>query len=119
MILELGLYSICSYSNYIYNVSRYSNYLCACMLSCFHLVQLFAIQTTVAHQAPLSVEFSRREWGVTCHPFLLGIFPTHGSNLHLLCLLHWQAGSLPLPPPENSSNDLLLLFSSSAISDFL
>ena len=24
-----------------------------------------------------------------------GIFPTQESNLHLLCLLHWQAGSLP------------------------
>ena len=29
--------------------------------------------------------------------FLLqGIFPTQGLNLHLLCLLHWQADSLPL-----------------------
>ena len=25
--------------------------------------------------------------------------PTQGSNLHLLSLLHWQAGSLPLVPP--------------------
>ena len=28
-----------------------------------------------------------------------GIFPTQGLNLHLLCLLHWQACSLPLAPP--------------------
>ena len=28
-----------------------------------------------------------------------GIFLTQGSNPHLLCLLHWQAGSLPLAPP--------------------
>ena len=28
-----------------------------------------------------------------------GIFPTQGSNSCLLCLLHWQAGSLPLVPP--------------------
>ena len=29
-----------------------------------------------------------------CGPFLLrGIFPTQGSNLSLLCLLHWQADS--------------------------
>ena len=28
-----------------------------------------------------------------------GIFPTQGSDLNLLCLLHWQAGSLPLAPP--------------------
>ena len=27
-------------------------------------------------------------------PLLQGIFPTQGSNLHLLCLLHCQAGSL-------------------------
>ena len=31
--------------------------------------------------------------------FLQGIFPTQGFNPHLLCLLHWQAGSLPLAPP--------------------
>ena len=28
------------------------------------------------------------------------IFVTQGLNLHLLCLLHWQAGYLPLEPPE-------------------
>ena len=31
--------------------------------------------------------------GVGCHSLLQGIFPTKKSNL---CLLHWQAGSLPL-----------------------
>ena len=31
-----------------------------------------------------------------CHGFLQNIFPTQGLNLHLLCLLHWQVGSLPL-----------------------
>ena len=35
-----------------------------------------------------------------CHAFLQGIFPTQGSNLCLLlCLLHWQAGSLPPAVP--------------------
>ena len=33
--------------------------------------------------------------GVGCHA-LQGISLTQGLNLHLLCLLHWQAGSLPL-----------------------
>ena len=33
---------------------------------------------------------------VGCHVLLRGIFLTQGSNPHLLCLLHWQAGSLPL-----------------------
>ena len=39
--------------------------------------------------------------GVDCHALLQGIFPTQGSNPHLLCLLHWQAGSLPLVPPRD------------------
>ena len=34
--------------------------------------------------------------GVGCHALLQGIFPTQGSNPCLLCLLHWQVGSLPL-----------------------
>ena len=34
--------------------------------------------------------------GVGCHFLFQGIFPTQGSNLRLLCLLHWQADSLPL-----------------------
>ena len=40
-----------------------------------------------------------RNAGVGCQALLQGIFPTQGSNPHLLCLLHWQAGSLPLAPP--------------------
>ena len=31
--------------------------------------------------------------GVGCHVLLQGIFPTQGSNLHLLRLLYWQADS--------------------------
>ena len=34
--------------------------------------------------------------GVGCHALLQRIFPTQGSKLHLLYLLHCQAGSLPL-----------------------
>ena len=34
--------------------------------------------------------------GVGCHALLQGIFPTQGWNPHLLWLLHWQVGSLPL-----------------------
>ena len=29
-----------------------------------------------------------------CHFLLQGIFLTQGSNLHLLCLLHWQVDSI-------------------------
>ena len=34
--------------------------------------------------------------GVGCHALIQGIFPTQGSNPRVLCLLHWQVGSLPL-----------------------
>ena len=34
-----------------------------------------------------------------CHFLLQGIFPTQGSNPHLLQFLYWQADSLPLSPP--------------------
>ena len=37
--------------------------------------------------------------GVGCHTLLQGIFPAQLSNPCLLCLLCWQAGSLPLAPP--------------------
>ena len=37
--------------------------------------------------------------GVGCHFLLQGIFPTQGVNL---CLLHWQADSLPLSRQGNT-----------------
>ena len=42
----------------------------ACMLSCFSPVLLFATLQTVAHQAPLSMGFSRQEYwsGLPCPP---------------------------------------------------
>ena len=36
---------------------------------------------------------------VGCHALFQGISLTQGSNPHHLCLLHWQAGSVPLAPP--------------------
>ena len=36
--------------------------------------------------------------GVGCHALLQGIFTIQGSNLWLLCLLHWQADSLSSKP---------------------
>ena len=37
--------------------------------------------------------------GVDCHSLFQGIFLTQGLNPSLLCLLHWQVGSLLLTPP--------------------
>ena len=60
---------------------------------------------TVAHKAPLSMGFSRQEYW--CGQALLQeIFPTQGSNSCLLCLLHWQEGSLPLAPPGKPYSSL-------------
>ena len=40
--------------------------------------------------------FPGKNTGGGCHFLLQGIFPTQGSYPRLLCLLHWQADSLPL-----------------------
>ena len=53
---------------------------------------------TVTHQAPLSMEFSRQEYSSGLISLLQEICLTQGSNL---CLLHWQADSLPLSPAVN------------------
>ena len=42
---------------------------------------------------------ARTNTGVGCHFLLQGMLLTQGSNPCLLCLLHWQEGSLPLEPP--------------------
>ena len=47
--------------------------MCVCMLSC---VRLFTTPRTVAHQAPLSREFSRQEYWSGL------LFPTSGDLLH-------------------------------------
>ena len=48
---------------------------------------------TIAHQAPLSMGFSRQENWKGCHTLLLGFFLTQGLNTSLLCFLHWQGCS--------------------------
>ena len=69
------------------------------VLSCFSPVQLFATLWTEVGQTPLSMGFSKQEyWNeLSCPP--PGDLPDQGSNPHLLCLLHWQVGSLPLVLP--------------------
>ena len=50
-------------------------------LSC---VRPFATPWTVAHQSPLSMEFSRQEYWSASHYLLQGSFLIQGSNPHLL-----------------------------------
>ena len=69
------------------------------VLSHFSCVRLFVTLWTVACQAPLSMGFSRQEsWSGLPFPSP-GELATRGLNLHLLRLLHWQMGSLPLATP--------------------
>ena len=69
---------------------------CCCSLSKLYLT-LCDPKDCIALQAPLSMRFPRQEYWSGL-PFLSqGIFPTQGSNLHLL---HWQADSLPLATME-------------------
>ena len=73
--------------------------MCVCVFVCMHLlscVQLCSSMDCTAHQAPLSIGCSSKNTEVGYHFLLQGMFPTQGSNPHLLHLLCWQAGSLPL-----------------------
>ena len=103
------------------------------VLSRFSPVPLFATLWTVAGQTPLSKGFSRQEyWSGLPYPppcilfyFFFpsmyfkrrdpGIqgFPTQGSNWSLLCLVHWQAGTLPPAPPGKPNKDTSVLVSQS------
>ena len=47
---------------------------------------------------PCPWNFPCKNTGVGCSALLQGIFPTQRLNPHL-CLMDWQAGSLPLVPP--------------------
>ena len=72
---------------------------------------LYDLMDYIAHQAPLSMGFSRQEYwsGLPCLP--PGDLPDPGIELmsHVSCLLHWQAGSLPLVPPGKPPLPLALL----------
>ena len=80
----------------------YVKYMCVhtCVLSCFSHVPFFVTLQIVARQTSLFMEDSPAKiTGVGCHALLQGIFLTQGSNPGLLCLLQWQAVSLPPGKP--------------------
>ena len=83
-------------------------------VKCVHTQSCPTLQPlwTVAHQAPLSMEFSRQEYWSGAIFLLHRIFPTQGWNLHLLCVLctgkqilyqqcRWEAPQLPPPKKVN------------------
>ena len=80
-------------------------------LLCVHAV-ISVMSYSLQPSGPSSAKFlcpwdsSGKNTGVGCHVLLQGILPPQGSNPHLLCLLHWQVGSLPLVPPGKPKTDL-------------
>ena len=73
---------------------------CVCILSHFDRVWLLATLWL-----PCPWNSPGENAGAGCHALLQGIFPTERLNLRLLCLLHWQVGSLPkhhLESPQHS-----------------
>ena len=68
---------------------------CLVTLSCPTLLQSHGLQPTRLWNSP------GKNSGAACHFLLQEIFPTQEVNLHLfLCLLQWQADSLPLSHGE-------------------
>ena len=77
----------------------------ACMLShCSRVPQCNTVDCSP--QSPLSMGFARQEhWsGLPCPP--PEDLPDPGIEPHLLCLLHWQVGSLPPEKPSSLSRVL-------------
>ena len=69
---------------------------CVCVFSCFSRVWLFATLWTVAHQAPLSMAFSKQEyWSGLPYPPSWDL-PNPGIELMSSAL---QVGHLPTEPP--------------------
>ena len=68
------------------------------VLSCFTHVQFFATLWTVSTRLLYPLDSPVKNTGAGYHALLQEIFLTQGLNSCLLCLLHWQMGSLPLAP---------------------
>ena len=68
---------------------------CASVLSRFSRVQLCDAMNCSLPGSSVHGDSPGKNTEVGCHFLLQGIFLTQGSNPCLLCLLHWQADSLP------------------------
>ena len=71
----------------------------SCMLSCSVVSDSLWPQGLQPARLLCSWDSPGKNAGVGFHALLQEIFPTQGLNPHLLCLLLWEAGSLPLVPP--------------------
>ena len=75
-------------------LTLYVSYKCVCPLPQLCLI----LCDPMAYSPPGSSAHGILQPSSSCHFLLQGIFLTQGSNLCLLCFLHWQAGSLPQVP---------------------
>ena len=92
----ISLRIILSRFTYVFTNGKSSSFTHACMISHFSPVWLFATQWTVGFQASLSMGFSRQEY-CSGLPFPSPVdLPNPRIWTWVSCLLHWQAGSLPL-----------------------
>ena len=73
---------------FIYNIYKFYIYIHIVDVCCFVITSVMSIffmtPWIIAYQAPLSTRFSSKNTGVGCHALLQGIFPTQGSNPHVL-----------------------------------
>ena len=66
------------------------SFLHAWVLSRFSPVWLLATPRTVAYRFLCPRDSPGKNTGVDCHFLLQGVFPSQGSKLHLLHLMHWR-----------------------------
>ena len=104
----LGSPLLCILLDYVTNSTGkyiFYGYLPSSLLSFIHCVHAKSLQSDFLQ--PCGPQPSRllcpwdspgKNTGVGCHFLLQGVFPTQGSKLHLLSLLHWQRASLQLVP---------------------
>ena len=87
------------------NICVWGVFCCCCFVSillgmCMHAKSLQLCLTLCDTMEPPRLlcpwDSPGKNTGVGCHALLQGIFLTQGLNQHLLCLLNWQADSLPL-----------------------
>ena len=79
----------------------------AYMLSHFNHVWLFVTLWTVTHQTSLPMEYCRQEYWSELPCPLLEDYLNAGMEPYLLCLLHWQTGSLSASPTQEAPGSLL------------
>ena len=90
------------------NIIHHVYTLCVCARTCVYVCSVVSNSLQPYGPQPTRLlcpwDSTGKNTRVGCYDLLQGIFPTQGSNPCCLCLLLWQAGSLPLAPPGKPIN---------------